>query len=214
MSRKRSQRRQHAQRARRAPSVDDKIIDVQTVAARSGASVDEIYDYVEDGLMPGPVRLTGDGVGSGARAWYKYHMESASRIKSVRDAGGGRSLTALKLLVDKLPPSSAAWVRRAVREAFLRYAGGDVTVGQIRKATQQQWDEGRIRQQMRRFPTLSEQDARSLTYEARAFSPTRNPADGMERAKEMHKTGARLTMNRSEEHTSELQSHSDLVCRL
>src|SRR5437773_8676278 len=51
-------------------------------------------------------------------------------------------------------------------------------------------------------------------FRSRALERDRAGASIVERSHDVHRTGAREAADRSEEHTSELQSHHDLVCRL
>src|SRR5437588_7785977 len=60
--------------------------------------------------------------------------------------------------------------------------------------------------------TLSLHDALPIFF--RIISPEGADLSALSPLKSVLATGKTISKNRSEEHTSELQSHSDLVCRL
>src|SRR2546430_8996038 len=60
---------------------------------------------------------------------------------------------------------------------------------------------------------LSEQRRRNSKIVRRPFSGTKLPPDGL-KCLRLHVVAVDVTQQRSEEHTSELQSQSNLVCRL
>ncbi len=146
--------------------------------------------------MPGPTRQSGVGVGRATYSWGEEHITYARRIAAVREFGGSRAVAALALLVHRTPPPSIKWVRRALREAFLRYAG-NVTAGQIRQACQEQWSPRRRKRRLA-HGARDPREGFHLNHMAHAISGTRNPADGMSRALATHQVFARLALEKQE----------------
>src|SRR5260221_5266585 len=66
------------------------------------------------------------------------------------------------------------------------------------------------------YTTLFRSHARVVSLGSRAANASRSPALGRRRCRPPTRSpgGRARSVRRSEEHTSELQSHSDLVCRL
>src|SRR5260221_510358 len=63
-------------------------------------------------------------------------------------------------------------------------------------------------------PSMSKACARAGTHAPAHHSPARHPSKGVLAMTSSSVVTPSATRRRSEEHTSELQSHSDLVCRL
>jgi hypothetical protein len=185
-----SRKRRHTPRY----EVPGEPIRLEDLLSHSGLSA-EMFEYSkEHHLIPGAVRVSvkGSGRAGADYGWRTGHLRYCELVAQVREAGGGYTLAALRLLVEGLPfiRDGVEWIRKAITELMTRRFGSDATLGSVRQAMQSK----RITAQSitRRASTPRGREAHLFTEEARMLSPTRNPAGGMEQVKRIRGTVARI----------------------